>query len=97
MEDTKEQVRENQKQRDLEKDRDQADFREVMRTEAGRRVIHRLLERAGIYRSSFTGQSNQTIFNEGNRNQGLQLLSDVMAFAPGSYELMMKENRDEQQ
>jgi hypothetical protein len=96
MEDTKEQVRENQKQRDLEKERDQADFREVMSTEAGRRVIHRLLERAGLYRLSYdSGKTNETMFNEGGRNQGLMLLADVTMFTPGSYALMIKENNDD--
>jgi exoribonuclease R len=68
------------------------DIREVMGTEAGRRVVYKLLDRAGIYRCSFAGQSNQTIFNEGGRNQGLMLLSDVTQHAPNSYQQMLKEN-----
>ena len=71
------------------------DIRAVMSTEQGRRVINKLIVRAGIYKTSFTGQSNQTIFNEGNRNQGLMLLTEVVRDAPGSYELMMKENSDD--
>lgn len=70
------------------------DIRDVMATEGGRRVIYKLLERAGLYRCSFNGQSNQTIFNEGGRNQGLMLLSDVTQYAPTSYQLMLKENNN---
>lgn len=70
------------------------DIRDVMATEGGRRVIYKLLERAGLYRCSFNGQSNQTIFNEGGRNQGLMLLSDVTQHAPTSYQLMLKENNN---
>ena len=71
------------------------DIKFVMSDARGRRLIHKLLERAGIYRCSFNGQSNTTIFNEGGRNQGLQLLSEVSVHAPGSFQLMLKENADE--
>lgn len=67
------------------------DMKEVMSSSQGRRVIWKLLTRAGIYNCSFTGQSNGTIFNEGGRNQGLMLLADVQIAAPGSYLTMMKE------
>jgi hypothetical protein len=68
------------------------DIEHVMGSKQGRRLISKLLKRAGIFRCSFNGQSNQTIFNEGGRNQGLQLLSEVSTHAPGSYQLMIKEN-----
>ena len=68
------------------------DIKHVMSTEQGRRFVHGILERSGIYRCSFNGQSNTTIFNEGGRNQGLMLLSKVTQHAPGSYQLMLKEN-----
>ena len=70
------------------------DIRAVMSTPGGRRYMFKLLERSGLNRVSFTGQSNSTIFNEGGRNQGLQLKSDLRQAAPGSYATMMKENDD---
>ena len=75
--------------------RDANDVREVMSTEAGRRFVYRLIDRAGVYRCSFNGQSNSTIFNEGGRNQGLMLLTDITVNAPGAYQQMLKENNDE--
>ena len=70
------------------------DIKIVMSTPEGRRFVNKLLERAGIYRCSFNGQSNNTIFNEGGRNQGLMLLSDIQTAAPGSYATMLKEKND---
>lgn len=72
------------------------DLKFVMGDPRGRRFIHKLLTRSGLYRCSFNGQSNQTIFNEGARNQGLQLLSEVSdERVRGSRDLMMKENQDD--
>lgn len=52
----------------------------IMRTKEGRRVMAELLERAGLYRSSFDTSGSVTYFNEGRRNFGLEiqaLLADV--------------------
>jgi len=82
---TKEQIK-------LLEDQEESDIKYVMSDEAGRRFVYGILDRCGLYRCSFNGQSNQTIFNEGGRNQGLMLLSKVTRCAPGSYQLMLKEN-----
>jgi hypothetical protein len=87
----KEEAREKAKLRVLQ---ETEDIRFVMSSAEGRRFMCKLLCRARIYQCSFTGQSNQTIFNEGGRNQGLMLQADIMTHAPGSYQLMMKENEN---
>lgn len=46
------------------------DIKWVMSDKRGRRMMWGLLERAGLYRSSFTGNS-ETFFREGARNIGL--------------------------
>ena len=76
-------------------DREKQDITEVMSTAEGRRLMHKILARSGIYRCSFNGQSNATIFNEGARNQGLILLAEIQSAAPGSYITMLKENSNE--
>ena len=81
----------NNKQKQL-LDREKQDVINFMSTESGRRFVHRIIQRAGLFRCSFSGQSNQTIFNEGGRNQGLMILSEIMTHASGSYQLMLKEN-----
>lgn len=73
------------RQRDLE------DIKSVMSTEAGRRFIWRLLEQAGLFRTSFTGEINSTLFREGNRNAGLALFNTVFASCPELYLTMAQE------
>jgi len=73
-------------------DQEKQDIINIMSDESGRRFVHRILQRAGLFRCSFSGQSNQTIFNEGGRNQGLMILNEIMTHAPGSYQTMLKEN-----
>lgn len=53
------------------------DVRKILKTPEGRRFIWRQLSKCGLFRNSFTLNSNQTGFNEGQRNIGLDLLNDV--------------------
>lgn len=68
------------------------DFNYIMGDARGRRFMWRVLEMAGVYRSSFTGNST-TFFNEGMRNIGLMLIGEIHAIAPDAYAQMLKENR----
>jgi len=69
------------------------DIKWIMSNKRGRRYIWRLITRAGVYKTSFTANSNATAFNEGARNIGLSIISDVYDSAPESFEVMVKENR----
>lgn len=69
------------------------DVRWLMSDKRGRRFVWRLLEAAGIYRSSFTGNST-TFFNEGARNVGLRFLADVNEACPERYLEMLKEQKE---
>lgn len=62
-----------------------------MSTEAGRRMAHRLLERAGVFRQTFSVDPYITAFNEGQRSQGLSVLADIMAACPQQYLVMTAE------
>ena len=91
-----EKVREEEKEERKKKQRivvaqDKADVVHVMESGPGRRFVSKLLQRAGVNASSFTGKSNSTFFKEGGRNQGLMLLDDIKKFTPGSYLTMIKE------
>lgn len=70
------------------------DIRRVMENEQGRRYMYKLLQRSGLDRCSFlfNGKADIVAFNEGGRNQGLQLKDELKQAAPGSYAMMMKEN-----
>ena len=59
----------------------------------GRRVVWSLLDRAGVFRSSFAGSSEQTAFNEGQRNIGLIYLDLILTHAPDAHSTMVDENR----
>lgn len=68
------------------------DLKWLMADKRGRRFMWRLLERTGIYRSSFTGNS-ETFFREGERNVGLAVMADLMDFCPERYAQMIKEQK----
>ena len=68
----------------------QAAFMAVMATAEGRRWIWWLLDRCGVFRTSFTGDTT-TYFNEGIRNVGLMVIADINALCPDHYLTMMTE------
>ncbi len=70
------------------------DFRRVMSSMQGRRLVWRLLERCGIYRTSFTGESSTTFFNEGRRNIGLWVTDEIFESCPEAHNQMTSENRN---
>lgn len=69
------------------------DIKWLMGNKQGRRIVWRLLARAGVYRTSFAGVDAQTNFNEGARNNGLLLLADVNTHAPDAFAVMAAESR----
>lgn len=77
-------------------DAESADFMNLAGAQWGRRIIWRLLDRAGVFRLSFTDNPLTTAFNEGRRNEGLRLLMQMQTSCPENYSLMLKERTDEQ-
>lgn len=75
-----------------ERKRELEDLRWLMGQKPGRRFVWRLLGKAGIFRTSFTGNST-TFFNEGMRNLGLTVLNDINEDHPDLYQVMVTENR----
>lgn len=61
------------------------DIKWLMDRKQGRRILWRQLDRAGIFRSSFNTNSMAMAFNEGQRNEGLKLLAQIMQYAPDRY------------
>ena len=83
----------SRRERDRAK-RDTADLRWIMSDPRGRRFIWRMLGITGIFRSSFTGNS-ETFFREGERNVGLKLLTEVTRDANDLYLTAQQEAADE--
>lgn len=78
----------------LKKEKEVADLKWLMGHEEGRRIAWRLLEEAGVFRSSFSMDGLQMAFSEGNRNQGIKLLAEIHEHCPVRYTQMVKEQKD---
>jgi hypothetical protein len=68
------------------------DLKWLMDDPRGRRIVWRMLEQTGVFRSSFTGNS-ETYFREGQRNIGLKLLADLHEHTPDAYIAMIQERK----
>lgn len=71
-----------------------ADIQWLMSSKRGRRIVHRQLESAGVFRISFHTNALQMAFNEGNRNQGNALLALVTGHCPDRYAELLTEAKD---
>ena len=79
------------KEQKQQRDRDLNDLRFILSKAEGRRFIWKLLAEAGIFRASFTQNSNQTAFQEGQRDRGLALLQQVNMADINAFALMQRE------
>lgn len=70
------------------------DIKWLMSSKRGRRIVHRMLESAGVYRISFHTNALQMAFNEGNRNQGNALLAMVTTHCPDRYTELLNEAKN---
>lgn len=68
------------------------DTKWILSTRQGRRFFWKLLTQCHVFETSFTGNS-QTFFNEGERNVGLKLISDLNESDPDAYLKMLKESK----
>lgn len=66
----------------------------LMSNKRGRRIVRRLLDQAGVYQLSYTGEALSTAFNEGRRSAGNKLIAIVAAHCPEHYTLLLKERSD---
>lgn len=79
----------------LARENEEEDIKWLMSDKRGRRVLWRLMDQAGVFRSSFNTNAMAMAFAEGNRNYGLRLLSAIHSCCPKQYPVMMKENTNE--
>lgn len=73
--------------------REVEDLRWLMAHAQGRRFIWRLLDRAGIYRTSFNSSGSVMAMNEGRREMGLFVLAEITEAAPESFLKLLRENQ----
>ena len=75
----------------LESSMEEDELKWVLSNKRGRRFIYRLLDRAGVWRLSFDPDLAIMSFREGQKNEGLRLLSMVTTHCPDRYTEMLKE------
>jgi len=79
----------------LKRAQDDKDLMDLMGGPGGRRIVWRLLEQTGVFRSSYAGDVD-TYFREGSRNIGLMWLADIHRLCPERYcEMMMEANAND--
>ena len=66
------------------------DYIEILDTAPGRRILWDLMDEAGIYQTSFTG-NNTTFLNEGRRQIGLIIMANITQAKPEAILQMMLE------
>lgn len=69
-------------------------LRTLMHQRDGRTWVRDLIERAHVFRTSFTGNST-TFFNEGERNQALQIMADLSAHCVPEMLVLFAEGADD--
>jgi len=73
------------------REKELGDIRKVLSEPEGRRFYWRVLSKCGVFRSSWTGDVNQTLVNEGSRVIGTLLLDDLLEASPGAFAQMQRE------
>lgn len=68
------------------------EWREVLRTKAGQKIVWEILAMCGIYSDTFTGNS-QTFYLEGKRAIGLQILQAMEDADPTAYARLLLEHQ----
>ena len=75
------------------REREVNDLKWMMAHPQGRRIASRLLEQAGVMRTSFNHSGSVMAFNEGRRDIGLWFTSEMLDAAPEGYFKLLKEHQ----
>lgn len=70
------------------------DLDAIMRTESGRRFLLSLLEKTGYFNQTFHLDQRLHIFNDGKREIGLMLITDMKEANPAMLSNIIKEHFD---
>ena len=76
----------------LARETEEEDVRWLMGSRRGRRICWRILEQAGVFKSTFNTTAMQMAFNEGFRQFGLNVLALIHLTSHDHYSTMVKEN-----
>lgn len=67
------------------------DLRWLLGHPQGRRLVSRVLDEAGVFRSSFNHSGSLMAFNEGRRHIGLWMTAELMEASADGYLKVLKE------
>jgi hypothetical protein len=81
------------KKSDRAQQQDKDDFKWLMADKRGRRIMWRLLESAGVFRTSFDTSALRMAMLEGQRNYGLTWMNEIMATTPEKFVQMLDESK----
>lgn len=70
------------------------DLRAVLRTQAGRNVLSKILQRTAPLERTAVNSGSWTYFNEGVRSVGTDLLKEILEHAPEAYFQMKDEEKE---
>lgn len=71
-----------EREHQIRREREIADFKWLMQDERGRRFVWRLMREAGVFHSTFDAEALVMARREGERSQGLKLLNEVLGTCP---------------
>lgn len=74
-----------------EREKELGDIRKVLSEPEGRRFYWRVLSKCGVFHSSWSGDTNQTLVNEGKRAVGIVFLDDLLEASPQTFAQMQRE------
>lgn len=79
----------------LAKENENEDIKWLMSDKRGRRMLWRLMDQSGVFRSTFNTNALAMAFAEGNRFYGLRVMQLIHVLCPKLYPVMVKENSNE--
>ena len=77
------------------RERELSDIRFILKSPEGRRFYWKLMSDARVFHSSFNGDTSGTMFNEGRRSIGLDILNDLLEAKPETFSQMQQEYASE--
>lgn len=69
-----------------------AEIAAIMKTEAGRNVILRIIESTGYFGDTFEEDPIRHAYNAGRRRVGINIAQQMQEAAPGEFNIMLKEH-----
>ena len=72
-----------------------SDVRSIIKLPEGRRIWWKSMCESGVFRRSYNGDTLGTMFNEGRRSLGLDLLNDLLEAKPEVFSQMQQEHQSE--